>query len=167
LALFLLGGMSGLLAAGLATRPVEPIPAGAAPTAPVRERWHRWVAPLLGLVLILLLAAFYGSYRQHERAEWATRLTSGDARHATTLLVRHGCAGCHDIPGVSAPRGTFGPPLQGLADRAALGGTVVNTPQNLVRWISRSREMDPHAGMPNTDAPEQDARDIAAYLYER
>jgi cytochrome c1 len=121
------------------------------------------------MVLACLVgAALYYPLVYNARADvLAIKGTGGHAGHAGSLFVRYGCAGCHTIPGVRLARGTYGPPLTGLADRARLGGTVENTPENLVRWISRSRDLDPHAGMPNTDASERDARDMAAYLYAR
>jgi cytochrome c1 len=35
----------------------------------------------------------------------------------------------------------------------------------MVQWIRFSRQLDPHTAMPSTGISEQDARDIAAYLY--
>jgi cytochrome c len=100
-----------------------------------------------------------------DRRDWASRATGGDASRGERLLVRYGCAACHTISGSYLARGTFGPPIQGLADRANLAGAVRNTPDNLVAWIAHARNLSPTSGMPNTDAPEQDARDIAAFLY--
>ena len=39
------------------------------------------------------------------------------------------------------------------------------TPANLVHWIERPHDIHPDTVMPNTDLPDQDAHDIAAYLY--
>jgi cytochrome c len=82
-------------------------------------------------------------------------------------MRRHGCIGCHRVEGVAGARGTTGPPLEDLADRAFLGGVALNSPEALIRWIRRSRDMDPRSGMPNTNVPEAEARDIAAFLYTR
>jgi cytochrome c1 len=82
-------------------------------------------------------------------------------------MRRHGCIGCHRVSGVAGARGTVGPVLEDLADRAFVGGVTPNTPANLVLWIRRSRDVDPKSGMPNTNVPEQEARDIAAFLYTR
>jgi cytochrome c2 len=79
----------------------------------------------------------------------------------------YGCATCHTIPGVPTATGRVGPPLQGLRERAYLGGVVSNTPENLVRWIQHPRKLSPKTAMPDTGISENDAKDIAAYLYSR
>jgi len=122
-------------------------------------------AAVLLMALGLGGLALHHASALHARAERAIRLTGGDPGNAPRLMVRHGCAGCHTIPGVSGAVGTVGPPLSGIADRSYLGGVLSNTPEHLVRWIRESRKVDPRTAMPDTEAPEQDARDIAAYLY--
>ncbi|RUU97033.1 cytochrome C, partial [Mesorhizobium sp. M7A.T.Ca.TU.009.01.3.1] len=52
-----------------------------------------------------------------------------------------------------------------LADRVFIGGGLANNPENLIRWIRSAREINPHIAMPSTRISEQQARDIAAYLY--
>jgi cytochrome c1 len=58
-----------------------------------------------------------------------------------------------------------GPPLVHLGERAYIAGVLTNSPQNLVRWIRDPRGVDSLTAMPNLDVSDQDARDIAAYLY--
>ena len=81
-------------------------------------------------------------------------------------MLANGCAGCHTIPGVPGAQGLVGPRLDGtLAQRVYIGGSLPNTPANLIRWLRASREVDPRTAMPSTHISEQDARDVAAYLY--
>jgi len=126
----------------------------------------RFSRPLRGVVLLLGGGAVAYGLRQQQAADrWASALTGGDPDRAPALMLRNGCAGCHTIPGVGAARGSVGPRLSGLADRAFIGGTLPNTPENLVRWIRDSRGINPRTAMPSTGITEPEARDIAAFLY--
>ena len=68
------------------------------------------------------------------------------------------------FPASPAPQPHVGPPLDGIARRAMIGGRLANTPDNMVRWLRRTHEVDPRTAMPEMGLTEQDARDIAAYL---
>jgi cytochrome c2 len=81
------------------------------------------------------------------------------------LLRQFGCGACHEIPGVAAADGKAGPPLGGVADRVYLGGTLPNSPDNMVRFIRRPQDIDPRTGMPDLGVTEPHARDMAAYLH--
>ena len=83
---------------------------------------------------------------------------------AVELIRRYGCAGCHQIPGVPAARGTVGPSLEAVGSRRYLAGIIQNSPQNLVRWIVDPRSMVPHTAMPMTGITEPEARTVAQYL---
>jgi cytochrome c1 len=72
---------------------------------------------------------------------------------------------CHTIPGVLGARGIVGPPLTAFAHRAFIGGTIPNTPTNLVRWVLDPPAVDPRTAMPDLGLREQQARDVAAFLY--
>ena len=52
-----------------------------------------------------------------------------------------------------------------IADRGDIAQTVVNTPENLVRWIRKPTDIRPRTRMPIMGVSEQEAKDIAAYLY--
>ena len=81
------------------------------------------------------------------------------------LLQAYGCGFCHAIPGVPNARGTIGPPLDRLGRRVYLAGVLPNTPQELARWIRAPQAIKPKTGMPNVNATQRDATDMAAYLY--
>jgi cytochrome c len=101
----------------------------------------------------------------HKDDAEARALTGGDP-HKGKLAIRHyGCSSCHTIPGIHEADALVGPPLAGVAARSYLGGVLVNTPSNLIRWIQDPPAVDPKTAMPNVRVTESDARDIAAYLY--
>jgi cytochrome c2 len=105
----------------------------------------------------------FGKNNQNEQE--AQALTGGDLRRGRTAIRTYGCGACHTIPGVAEARGLVGPPLTDLANRVYIAGVRTNTPDNLIDWIQEPRRVDRQTAMPNLGVGEQDARDIAAYLY--
>jgi cytochrome c2 len=91
----------------------------------------------------------------------------GNAARGRTLLASgaHGCAGCHDIPGVRASRGIVGPPLVGFAGRSFIAGELPNKPDVLIAFLQNPPALVTRTGMPDTRLSLPEARDIAAYLY--
>ncbi|MBJ2154343.1 c-type cytochrome [Variovorax sp. IB41] len=85
-------------------------------------------------------------------------------RRGQRALAQYACNACHTIPGTTGSFPNVGPPLAGMARRAMIGGRLANTPDNMVRWLRHTREVDPLTAMPEMGVTEQDARDIAAYL---
>ncbi len=81
------------------------------------------------------------------------------------MVRQYGCETCHTIPGIRGARGLVGPSLDRIGARVYLAGALANTPENLIRWIRDPHGIDAHTAMPNLGVGEQDARDIAAYLY--
>ena len=114
-----------------------------------------------GAVLVFLLLAGC----RDEGVVPREAVAGGDPERGEQAIVRYGCGSCHVIPGVPAATGQVGPPLTDLADRTFLAGRVRNGPDALVRWIRAPREIDSATAMPTLGVGEQDARDIAAYLY--
>jgi cytochrome c1 len=99
---------------------------------------------------------------QHE----ADTATGGVGARAIPIMVANGCAGCHTITGVPGAQGLVGPRLDAtLATKVYVGGVLANNPENLIRWLRAAREIDPRTAMPSTGISEQEARDVAAYLY--
>ena len=93
------------------------------------------------------------------------RIAGGDPERGERALVAYGCGSCHVIPGVPAAEGRVGPPLTAFADRAYVAGRLPNEPESLLRWIRDPQSVDSLTAMPNLGVAEQDARDIASYLY--
>jgi cytochrome c1 len=125
---------------------------------------RKWIAAIFGISLAAAYAGYWVS-RSLEARSWALTATSGDPRRAPQLLIANGCAGCHEISWVPGAQGKTGPSLNGLSQRQYIGGILRNTPKNLVAWIRFARELDPQTAMPTTNVAEQEARDMAAYLY--
>jgi mono/diheme cytochrome c family protein len=79
-------------------------------------------------------------------------------------LHQHACTSCHIVPGLTGSSPHVGPPLEGIARRQLIAGTLANTPDNLALWIAQTHAVKPGTAMPQLGVPPQDARDIAAYL---
>jgi cytochrome c2 len=94
-----------------------------------------------------------------------THVPDGSAERGKQTIAAMGCGACHVISGVPGADGEVGPPLTGVARRAIIGGTLPNTPANMVAWIEDPPAIAPTTAMPNLGVTPQSARDIAAYLY--
>ena len=75
------------------------------------------------------------------------------------------CGACHEIPGIADAHGQVGPPLTKFARRTMVAGMLPNTPDALVHWLRDPQSVTPGNGMPSTNLTDQQARDVAAYLY--
>ncbi len=93
--------------------------------------------------------------------------SGGDARRGAQVINMKQCGACHVIPGINGAAGLVGPPLFSFARRTYVAGEIANTPDNLVRWVMNPQSVEPHTAMPNLGLTEQQARDVAAYLYAR
>lgn len=89
----------------------------------------------------------------------------GDPQAGRNAIGFYGCGTCHTIPGIRDAVAVVGPPLDHLANRNVIAGRLPNTPENLMHWIQKPREISPHTAMPNMNVSDDDARNIAAYLY--
>jgi cytochrome c len=89
----------------------------------------------------------------------------GDPQAGVQLIESFRCGACHTIPGVKGADGLVGPPLTLFARRTYIGGELPNTPPNLIRWIRDPPSVEPGTAMPALGLSEQQARDVAAYLY--
>lgn len=92
-------------------------------------------------------------------------MPTADPWRGKSAIERVGCGSCHSIPGVNWPRGKVGPSLDGLAERALIAGKLPNEPEVLAAYIRNAPALVPESGMPAMPLSEEEARDIAAYLY--
>lgn len=92
-------------------------------------------------------------------------IAGGDAARGRALIVEHGCRACHVVPGIPGPHGRVGPDLAGLRDRAYIAGQFPNRPGELVRWLVDPPLLAPETAMPALGLSQQEARDIATFLY--
>jgi cytochrome c1 len=160
------------LAAADARRRLQ-LPRSARPHLVIRARpqTRERAIPIFGALLVIVFVAALGAaaWRMERARQDELAIASalgGDPHRAVAVMLGNGCSGCHTIPGVPGAAGNVGPRLDGkLADKIYIGGVLPNTPANLVRWIRDARSVDPHTAMPSTYISDQQARDVAAYLY--
>jgi len=129
-----------------------------------------WAAVII--VVLLALGSLYGLGREivqkrQETAIQAHRLTGGDPDRGEAAIGKYGCGACHEIPGVPGGRGRVGPSLKGVSGRTVLAGEISNSPPNMIYWIQHPQLVEPGTDMPEMGMSDQEARDIAAYLYTR
>ena len=110
-----------------------------------------------------LLLACRGNNPEYGRA-YATP-AGGDAHRGQQVIVEKGCGSCHTIPGINGANGLVGPPLYWFSRRTYIAGELPNTPENLVHWVQSPKSVEPATAMPVLGLNDQQARDVAAYLY--
>ena len=123
---------------------------------------------LAAIVAMLIVASFIGRFNMFvdpDPVEVTQAVEGGDVERGETAIRDYGCGACHTVPGVSGADGTVGPPLSSFAERDFIAGARRNTPENLILWIQNPQEIEPGTAMPDVGVTEEDARDIAAYLY--
>ncbi|MCO5168647.1 MAG: c-type cytochrome [Planctomycetes bacterium] len=116
---------------------------------------------LLGMVVVDV--GWRGLHRLPQPAVWG--LVDTDPERGRQAILRHGCGSCHVIPGISTAVGRVGPQLVDFGNQTFVAGVLANVPENLVRWLMHPQEINPLTAMPDLGVTEQEARDIAAYLY--
>ena len=113
--------------------------------------------------LVILLPLLFACAPERD---YVPRVTNADAERGRDALVRHECGVCHVIPGLPDAIGKVGPALDHYSRRSYVAGKFPNEPETLVRWIIDAPAMAPQTAMPAIAMSEQEARDMAAYLYE-
>jgi cytochrome c1 len=98
--------------------------------------------------------------------DYVPRVHAGDADRGEAALASLECGACHVIPGIAGARGQTGPSLAAYSRRSYVAGKFPNEPETLVRFILDPPALAPLTAMPAVEMSDQDARDIAAYLYE-
>ena len=121
---------------------------------------------LLFLVALIGIAYEYAEQRDRMRMH-ASIATGGDPSRGEAMFIQYGCGSCHALRNVRNATGMVGPPLDGIALRAIIGGHLANTPENMQRWIRDPQHVAPGTAMPDLKVGERDARDITAFLYTR
>ena len=89
----------------------------------------------------------------------------GSPQRGLDTISQVQCGACHEIPGASDAHGLVGPSLARFGSRTMVAGLLPNTPDNLVHWLRDPQSVTPGNAMPSTGLSEQQARDVAAYLY--
>ncbi|RXN92292.1 cytochrome c oxidase subunit II [Achromobacter aloeverae] len=118
---------------------------------------------LMAFFLTADTPADYEAWRQRRRQP-AAPVQDQALQRGQRLFVEHACASCHTVAGTQAA-GTVGPDLTHLADRPMLAaGTVANTRDQLLKWISNPYAIKPGTAMPATPLSRQDAESLVSYL---
>jgi cytochrome c2 len=126
----------------------------------VRGRLRRRVLLAIGALAPAVIAAC-----GREEAAVSPAVQGGDIGRGRAAIERHGCGGCHVIPGIRSARGVVGPALTDFAQRPYIAGVLVHDTLNLLRWLQDPPALAPGTVMPGLGVTEGEARDIAAYLY--
>jgi cytochrome c2 len=98
-------------------------------------------------------------------AQSSNDASGGAAARGAKLIEELGCGACHVIPGIHGANGLVGPSLSQVGKRIYIAGVLRNTPDNMIRWLRHPQAIVPNNAMPDMHLSEQQARDIASYLY--
>jgi cytochrome c2 len=124
----------------------------------------RLLRPIGFLLLLTTLLTALAACTEGTRARM-TLITGGDVTRGRVLAKEYGCNTCHVIPGISGHKAWAAPPLTAWAERQYIAGSLPNTPENLISWLSEPQAINPETAMPDLPMSEQDILDIGAYLY--
>jgi cytochrome c len=116
------------------------------------------------LTASLALAACFSACSLGDDSNYAT-VPGGSVERGRQAIELYGCGSCHTIPAVNGATALVGPSLEHVANRSYVAGVMVNRPENMIAWIFDPPKIDPLTAMPRLGVTEQDARDIASYLY--
>jgi cytochrome c2 len=127
-----------------------------------RKRTATALFVALGGTMLAVLLAGCGNNPQASAEPLGIR---GNAQNGKRLIAQFGCGSCHLIPGVENADALVGPPLNSWRKRVYIAGLLRNTPDNLQRWIQHPQQIVPNNAMPDMGISDEQAQDIAAYLY--
>jgi len=125
---------------------------------------HRYFAIANALLLALAMSA---CGKQQAPAKQPEVATGGDPARGKDLIVKYGCKTCHTIKSIDGPNGVVGPPLDDIKSRSYIAGVLTNTPAHIQQWIMDPPKVKPGTAMPKLGVTEQEAQDIAAFLYSQ
>lgn len=126
------------------------------------RRRKRWQGAVVLAAAFILLSGCTGG-----RVAYISYVvpTGGNAAPGQRVILNKDCGTCHTIPGIRGAHGVVGPPLTSFAQRTFIAGVLPNTPANLVQWVHSPRSIQANTAMPDLGLSDQQARDVAAYLY--
>ena len=122
-------------------------------------------ALILATLLLAGCAAAIAALPGASAAEVRSPIAGASVARGRDLMTEYGCHTCHTIPGVRAANGAVAPPLDFFSRRSFIAGELPNTFDNLVLWLRNPVQVEPGTAMPVLGITEEQARDIAAYLY--
>jgi cytochrome c len=119
---------------------------------------------ILAVAVVFLLSACVGEVNGVPKPR---SVSGGSVTAGRGLIARYGCGACHAIPGVPGADAMAAPPLDHFYQRSYIAGRLPNTEENLIKWIQVPQQIEPGTAMPNLGVTQDEARDIAAYLYHQ
>jgi len=120
----------------------------------------RYLTRILGMAFALGVLAGCEDDRTDVHAE-----AIGNSDIGAVRIQQAGGGSCHIIPGIRNADGLVGPPLNHMGRRIFIAGLLRNTPGNMVTWLRDPQRIVPGNAMPDMGLTEQQAHDIATYLY--
>lgn len=127
---------------------------------------HRIPGRLGALATVLIAAITISACTAFDRiGEPVVEVEGGDPRLGRQAIRDFGCMSCHSVPGVTGADAWVGPPLDNWADRQYIAGREPNDPETLILFLIDPKYIDEQTAMPVTGLTEEDARNIASYLY--
>jgi cytochrome c1 len=120
---------------------------------------------MMRAVAILLFVTFSIGCESMAGGNHSSIVPGGDAVRGAEVIRSRACGGCHRIPGIRGAAGRAAPALDWMARRTYIAGRAPNQPETMVRWVRAPETIDPATAMPNLGLTEQQARDVAAYLF--
>jgi len=117
----------------------------------------------LSIGLSVTLCASLAACKQPPGPRYAPDAEATD--RGLEAIERVGCAACHEIPGIAWPEGRTGPSLVGFDDIGPIAGALPNNPENLAAFVRNAPAAKSGSTMPAMPLSEEEARDVAAYLY--
>ena len=114
------------------------------------------------LILLVLIGC---QFKQPDKLDETVSVPN--LKRGKTLVFAYGCAVCHTIGGVNDYPGSIGPPITNWAKRKYIAGKLPNRMSQLILWLKNPKAYKKQTAMPNLGITEDEAVDIAAYLYSQ
>ena len=92
---------------------------------------------------------------------------SNQIERGRRLTFSYGCAVCHTIRGVRDYPGNIGPSLVDWGKQKYIAGAVPNRMSQLILWLKNPQSIQTNSAMPNLNMTEEEASDIAVFLYSQ
>lgn len=121
----------------------------------------RLICSVLTLISVVLIAGCGLMSRDDPRVD----ATGGNIERGKELARTNGCIVCHSVPDEGWVQDGYGPDLEGFANNRHIAGQAVNEPDTLIAFLMSPQSVVPGTSMPTVGLTEDEARDIATWLY--
>jgi cytochrome c len=126
---------------------------------------RRPASPALAVLAVVASAVIVTACASTPSRTSPPQVPHGNPQQGVIDIQHFGCGACHVIPGIRQASGLAGPPLIHWSERGFIAGEIPNDGPNLIRWLMDPRAIEPKTDMPDLGISEEQARDIAAYLF--